>query len=149
MPDSAGQHGVEAGIGVQRLEFFACAMEDARQTVELGIEHVDRGLEDADAAEIPGGGDEFIEEGLLEGALGLDFALVTGEQVIEGLEVLRLDDQLLGSEAVLEGVLQTAGLAFFSAGAGAELRVGGPDMPAGQTLRSIYLAPSIYRSPMP
>jgi hypothetical protein len=131
VPDFAGEHGVEAGVGLKSLEFFYCALHGALKTdvitgqaVILGIEHIDGGLEDADAAEIPSGGNEFVKESLLESALGVDLGLVTGLELVEGFEVFRLDEQLLGREAVLEGVLGAAGFAFFSARASAELRVG-------------------------
>jgi hypothetical protein len=131
VPDFAWEHGVEAGVGLKSLQFFDCALHGALkadvitgQAVKLGIEHIDGGLEDADAAEVPGGGDKLVKEGLLESALGIDFGLVTGLEFIEGFEVFRFDEQLLGSEAVFEGVLRAASFAFFSARAGAELRVG-------------------------
>jgi hypothetical protein len=44
--------------------------------VEGALEAIDSGFEDADAAEIAGGGNEFVEEGLPERAAWLDFGLV-------------------------------------------------------------------------
>jgi len=59
-----GKHGVEAGFGLERPQFFEGAVEGALEAgvmageaVGKGIEEVDSGLEDVDAAEIPGGGD--------------------------------------------------------------------------------------------
>jgi hypothetical protein len=122
---------VEAGFSLEHAQFFEGAVKGAleagvmaREAIGKGIEQVDAGLEDVDAAEIPGGGDEFVEEGLLERAARLDFGLVVSLQLLEGCLFFGLDDELLGGEAVFQGILRTAGFTFFSARAGAELRVG-------------------------
>ena len=103
MPDFAWEHGVEAGVGLERLQFFECAVEGAletgvvaRETVGQGIEQVDSGCEDSDAAQIPGGCDEFVEESLLQSSLRGDFELIVGLQGIEGFAFFGFDDQLLG-----------------------------------------------------
>jgi hypothetical protein len=98
---------------LQRLELFEAAVKgalDARfvasQAVELGEENVvveeiaagrSAGVElrfhDADAAQVPGCGDEFVEEGLLEDALGSDVGLVAGEQFVELLAIFGSDEK--------------------------------------------------------
>ena len=65
------------------------------EAVKLGVEEVDSGLEDADAAQIPGVVDEFIEEFLLEGAARVDFRLIASVQFLEGFAFFGFDDQLL------------------------------------------------------
>ena len=111
-PVMVGKHGVESGIGLESLQLFERAMKGslkagmvAREAIGLGIEQVDSGLEEADTAQIPGGCDQFVEEGLLKSALRVDFALIAGLQFLEGFTLFRLDDQLLGGEAVFESVL--------------------------------------------
>jgi hypothetical protein len=95
----------------------------ALEAIELWVEHVDAGLEKADTAEIPGGGNEFIEEVLLECAARIDFGLVTSAQFLKGFPLFGMDDELLGGKAVFEGVLRAAGFSFFGSRAGAELGV--------------------------
>jgi len=78
----------------------------ASQTVKLGQEDIvveqvvagggagaELGFHDADAAEVPGGGDEFVEEGLLEDALGSDVGLESSEQFVEFLAIFRGDEE--------------------------------------------------------
>ena len=103
VPDFPGEHGVEAGVGLERLQFFECAVESALETgvvagetIGQGIEQVDSGFEDMDTAQIPGGCDEFVEESLLQSALRGDFELVVGMQCSEGFAFFGFDDQLLG-----------------------------------------------------
>jgi hypothetical protein len=66
--DSRGEHGVEAGFSLEHAQFFEGAVEGALEAgvmageaIGKGIEEVDSGFEDADTAEIPSGGDEFVE----------------------------------------------------------------------------------------
>jgi len=82
------------------------------------------GFEAADAAEVPGGEDELVEQVLLEHALGLEVVLVGGEEVVEFLAFLRGDDDLAGGEAVFTGVLTAASLALGSLGTGGQTSVG-------------------------
>jgi hypothetical protein len=103
---------MEAGIGLESFELSQRAVKGAleagvmaRETIGLGVEQVDSGLEEADTAQIPAGYDEFVKEGLLKSALRVDFALIAGLQFLEGFTLFRLDDQLLGGEAVFESVL--------------------------------------------
>ena len=78
----------------------------------------------ADAAKIPGGGDELIEQDLLDSALRTDVGLELGEEFVEFFSVFSADDELGGGEPVLAGVLRGAGLAFGGSGASAEAGVG-------------------------
>jgi len=114
MQDLAGQHAVQGVVGLQGLELFEGAVEGsltaglvARQAIILRVEQVEFRLEDA--AQVPGGGDQFVEQGLLDLSAGVNLAQTAS---------------CLGSEAVLAGILRTAGLAWFGARAGAGLGVG-------------------------
>ena len=106
-------------VSLQSFEFLECPIEGtfqagvvAGQAILLRVEQVEIGSEDADAAKIPSGRDQFIEEGLLDGAARPNLFLKAGEQFVELIEVLRLDGELLGAQAVLAGVLRAAGLAL-------------------------------------
>jgi len=97
VPNFTWEHGVESGLGLERLQFFECAVEGAletgvmaRETVGQWIEQIDSCFEDSDAAQIPGGCDEFVEESLLQSSLRGDFQLVVGLQCFEGYRVLRV-----------------------------------------------------------
>ena len=112
MPVVAGQHVVKAGLGLQSFQFFECAVESAfepgvvtAQAVGQRIKHVSLGLEGAHATEIPGGGDELVEESFLDGALGLDVVLIVREELLELFAFFGLYGQLLRGEAVLAGIL--------------------------------------------
>ena len=91
--------------------------------VEIGIG--EGGFQAADAAEVPGGVDELIEQVVLEGALGIEFSLVGGEEVVKLFLFAFADDQVAGGEAVFAGVLGGAGLALGGAGARGKTSVGG------------------------
>ena len=96
----------------------------AGQAVIVRVQHVDSGLENADAAQVPGGIDQFIKESLLELALRVNFVFIAGQEKFELFTVFWCDQQLLGGKAMFAGVLSAAGFAFFSTRAGAGLRVG-------------------------
>ena len=130
MPDGARKQGAQGGLGLQGFEFLERAVEGALKTgvmageaIVLGIEHVGLGLQNTDAAKVPGGGDQFIEESLLDWAAGIDLALIVGEDLFEIFALLGFNQELLSGEAMLAGVLGAASLAFFGTRAGAELRV--------------------------
>src|SRR5260370_25520418 len=78
----------------------------------------------ADAAEIPGGPDQQLEQGLLGCASRLNVGLVVVEQFLEFLALIWRDDQVASGEAVGSSVLGRAGLAFRRAWSGAVLRIG-------------------------
>src|SRR5258708_6447580 len=73
----------------------------------------------ADAAEIPGGADQQLEQGLLGCVLWLDAGLVVVEQFLEFLALIGCDDQVARGEAVGTSVLGRASLAFWGAWSGA------------------------------
>jgi len=81
-------------------------------------------LHAADTAEIPGGGDQVVEQGLLGCALWLDIRLVVVEQFLEFLVLIWRDDQVASGEAVCSSVLGRAGLTFGRTRSGAVLSVG-------------------------
>jgi hypothetical protein len=127
----AGEHVVKAGLGLQSFEFLERALVGAfesgvvaREALRQRVAHIGLGLEDADAAEIPVSGHEFVKQSLLDGALGLNILLIVREQLFELFALLGIDDGLLRGEAVFAGVLRAARFTFFSARAGAELRIG-------------------------
>src|SRR5215471_2284012 len=106
------------------------------QPVELGLKLIGKdvlvgcgmgaklGLKTADAAQVPGRGDQLVEESLLKRALRGDVGLEPGEQFVEFLAILGADEEVLRGESVLAGVLGGARLAVGGSGAGAELGVG-------------------------
>jgi hypothetical protein len=84
----------------------------ARQALGTGIEYTELGLKDADTAEVPGSGDEFVEESLLDLTLWVDLLLVLSDEIVEFRLIFWLNGKLFGNEAVFAGVLRTDGLAF-------------------------------------
>jgi hypothetical protein len=103
----------DSGVRLQCFELLEAAVKsalDARlvtsETVKLGQEDIvveqvvaggcagaELGFHNADAAEVPGGGDELVEEGLLEGTLGSDVGLESSEQFVEFLAIFRADEE--------------------------------------------------------
>jgi hypothetical protein len=76
------------------------------------------GLDGPRAAEAPGGGGEFFDPDVLEGADGgeaLEQGVAVGHEVFGTLGAY---EDLFGAQAVADGVAGTAGLAFGSFGAG-------------------------------
>jgi len=73
-------------------------------------------LEALGAAEAPVGGGEARDEHLLDDAAGLEFVAEVGDEGVEVGGILGAvaaeNDDLAGAQAVLEGVLGGAGLAF-------------------------------------
>jgi len=129
-----GEGGVQNGIGLNGFQLLEGTVEGsldagvvAGETVELvGVVLIARlGFKKANAAKVPGGGNQFIEQSLLDGALGLDVGLEAGEEVFEFLLFAGGDDDFAGGEAVFRGILRGAGFSFGSAGSGGMLRVGG------------------------
>ncbi len=120
--DGAVEGAFEAGVVAAEAVEFALEL----LIVECG-EGVDAaaeaGFHAADAAEVPGGVDDLIEQGLLEDALGLELAAEVLEEFVELGLFVGLDDEVLGAEAVGAGVLAGSGFAGFGTGAGAELGV--------------------------
>jgi hypothetical protein len=132
----------EGAVGLEGAELLQAAEERTLgaglvtgQTLEGGFEGVfEEGVggfggqfrfQAADAAEVPGGVDELIEQVVLEGALGIELGLVGGEEVVKLFLFAFADDQVAGGEAVFAGVLGGAGLALGGAGAGGKTSVGG------------------------
>jgi hypothetical protein len=76
-----------------------------------------------EAAEVPGCVEDLAEEFLFELALGLRGLAEALLEELEGFLFALGDDEGAGGEAVEEAVHGGAGLAFFGAGAGGELRV--------------------------
>jgi len=99
----AGQ-ALEGGFGVWGGEGIAGLAKD--------------GFEAADAAKIPSGEDELVEQVELDHALGLEVVLVGGEEVLEFLALIGGDYDLAGREAVFAGVLAAASLALGGLGTG-------------------------------
>jgi hypothetical protein len=75
------------------------AVEDIEVALCLGRLHA------ADAAEIPGGRHELVEQNLLQGALRSDVGLELGEEFVEFFAILSSDDELGGGESVFAGIL--------------------------------------------
>ena len=123
--EDSGKSERESGVGLQRFKFAERAMEvalDARvmagEAIELGgeagvIENVEVGFSRrgefrfhaADAAEVPGGRDELVEQDLLERALRPDVGLKGGEEFVKFFAILGGDDDVFGRKSVLAGVL--------------------------------------------
>src|SRR5579863_7521605 len=78
--ERGGEGSVDYGIGLKGFQLFEAAMEGsldagvvAGEPIELGgvlIAWI--GFQQANPAQVPGGGDQFIEQCLLDGALGFD-----------------------------------------------------------------------------
>jgi hypothetical protein len=106
---------------MERFQLFESAVEGALdaglvtgQTVELFLELIvvekvgiglgagaEFGFHATDAAEVPGGGDELVEEGVFERAFGFDFIAEFGEHFVELGAIFGADDEIGGGEAVL------------------------------------------------
>jgi len=130
---------------LQGFQLAQAAMESAFNTglvtgeaIELGLELViieefrvglgigaELGFHAANPEQVPGGGYQFIEHGLLQRAARVDFGLVIGAERFEFFAVLEGNEDLGGGEAVLARVLGGLSFAGFSARSGAELGVGG------------------------
>ena len=83
--------GVVAGEPVElSLEFVV------GQEVVVGRAGTEFGFHAADAAKVPCGGHQLIEQRLLDGALGFDVGLVGGEQIVELLLFAGSDDNFTG-----------------------------------------------------
>jgi hypothetical protein len=86
------------------------------------------GLEAVGAAQTPVAGGQTLDEELLEGALGLQVFGEGNEEVVVVVvgfvRVLGGQDDLVGEQAVLDGVLGGAGFAFGGPGAGGFFGVG-------------------------
>jgi len=65
---------------------------------------IEAGLDAGEAAEAPVGGADLMDKHLLEGTVGLKSGVEGFEEFEEGLCVLVGEDQVLGEEAVLEGI---------------------------------------------
>jgi hypothetical protein len=107
--DVAAQGAAEQGEGVLFGVGFAAAADGA---IEGG------GGGRADAAEAPGGGDDALDQEDLGGGGGLVFVEQGLAELFEGGLVFDGEDQLLGGEAVGEGVEGGAGFAFGGLGSG-------------------------------
>jgi hypothetical protein len=70
------------------------------------------GLEAVEAPEVPGGVDDFVEEGLFEDAARAEFGGVGRQQFLKFRPFFGGDDDVASGEAVLEGVFGAAGFAL-------------------------------------
>jgi hypothetical protein len=142
--DVREDHRLDGRIGLESFQLLQTAVEralDARvvtgEPVELGLEIVvvkkvsigcgvgaEFGFHAADPAQVPGRCDELVEQGLLEHALRSDVVLEFGGEGFEFFTIFWTNDEVLGGEAVLAGVLGRARFAFIGSRAGAELRIG-------------------------
>jgi hypothetical protein len=128
------------GAVVGALDAVAAALEAGealRGTLEGSAEHFVRvtvcdtrelvfpevGFDFAEAAEQPLGIDEDIDEGALDGGLGLVVEEVLSRQGVEARGVLATDDLGLGVDARFQGILGRGGLALGGAGTGGMLGV--------------------------
>ena len=88
--------------------------------VFFGVFHVldvELGFDDGEALEAPLGGNHFVDQVGLGGAVGLELVEVGTEELIEFGGILGGQDQGLGGEAVFESVLRGALAAGFGFGA--------------------------------
>jgi len=116
----AVEHGLVPG---ESVEVAGDGQGAGRELVAIEVGLVDGAeLEALGAAESPVGGGEASDEHLLDDAAGLDLAGEVGDEGVEVGGVLGAiaveNDDLAGSQAVLEGVLGGAGFAFGGAGPG-------------------------------
>ena len=141
----------ESGVGVQSFEFAQGSVEAsfeagviAGEAIELGGEDVvgeevagrgrgghEFGFHAANAAQIPGGGEEFFKDDFLERALRASLGVELRAEFFEVVTLVVRDQRMLASEAVTTSVLGRAGFTFFGARSGAELGVGGVGQLAG------------------
>jgi hypothetical protein len=131
---------LKKGVGLQGFELLQAAMEGALDAgfvagdaVEFGLEVVrgkqvavfdavtQLGFHAASAAKVPGGGDQFIEQGLLDGALRFDLGQEIGQELLEFFVLAGRDDHFAGAEAMLRSVLRGAGFAFIGSWSGGML----------------------------
>ena len=109
----------------------------AGEAVELGldlvvVEQVQIGsgagaevsLHATDAAQVPGGSDQLVEDGLLKRPFRSDVVLESSEQFVELLAILGADEEVFGGEPMLAGVFGSPGFTFRCSWTGAETRVG-------------------------
>ena len=131
--ERGGEGSVDYGIGLKGFQLFEAAMEGsldagvvAGEPIELGgvlIAWI--GFQQANTAQVPGGGDQFIEQCLLDGALGFDVCYKIGEQAVEYFLLTGGDDDLASGEAVFRGVLRGARFSGGGAGSSGMQRIGG------------------------
>ena len=81
------------------------------------------GLDDGEAVALPGGGDDFVDEGGFDGADGFQVPVKAAAAVEEVLAVLGGQEDGVGQAAVARGVLGADRLAFGGTGAGGFLGV--------------------------
>ena len=117
MLETTGESALEAGV---------VAGEAVEDTVEAGVEERVAGLgfdvlEAADAAEVPGGEEELLEQVLFELADGAELLGIGVEQLLELGAVLGFDVGVAGGEAVFEAVFGRDSLAFRGGGTGGKL----------------------------
>jgi hypothetical protein len=105
--EAAFDSGVVAGEAVE-LGGELGVVEDVEVGLGRGGEF---GFHATDAAEIPGGRHELVEQNPLEGALRPDVGLKLDVELVEFFTVLSGDDELGGGESMLSRVLGRAGLA--------------------------------------
>jgi hypothetical protein len=118
---------VEAGfVAVEEVEFVASREfgEGGGHTITGGgvgafadfvIEQ--GGFDGPEAAESPGGGDHFLDGGVLDVIGGVEFLDVVLVDDLEGVAAFVVEEDAFRQEAVAEGVLGRAALAFFGFGA--------------------------------
>ena len=78
---------------------------------------------DGDAAEVPGGEEDFVEEGVLGRAVGTEGLEEFFAEETEVVFVAGKDDESFGIEAVTKGIARGAGFAFRGAGSSGKLGI--------------------------
>ncbi len=141
--DCRAETDLEEGIRLQCFQLLEATMEGtldaglvSSETVEFNLKVVVReqiavleagaqlGFHAANAAEVPRGGDQLIEQGLLNSALGFDFDLEIGEELLELLVLAGREDDFSGGETVLACILRGVSFAFLSSWSGGMLSIG-------------------------
>jgi hypothetical protein len=104
--------GAEAGKA-ERIGLFIVA--DA-----IGVIPPKLGFDCAEAAELPLGADQFVDEEAGDGSGGLELLMIFGDQAFEFVGIFAGNDHGAGMDAGLEGVEAGDGLTLGGAGAGGE-----------------------------
>jgi hypothetical protein len=117
-----GSHAI-AGRGVSAFADFV---------IEQG------GFDGPEAAETPGGGDHFLDGGVLDVIGGVEFLDVVLVDDLKGFAAFVVEEDAFRQEAVAEGILGRAALALFGFGASGFGAVGaGGDGTFGELFRHI------------
>ena len=123
--DDPGETQLKEGIGLQGFELLEASMEGALDADVVAGEAVEFmlvragaqfGFHAADAAEVPGGRDQLIEQGLLDWALRFDLRQEIGKEFLELVLLAGRDHYFAGGESMLAGVLGGAGFSIVGPG---------------------------------